>query len=186
MKKPATYEQLKALPTNQVGEIVAGELYASPRPAFGHAHVSSALGVELGGPFGRGRGGPGGWLILDEPELHLGGDVLVPDLGGWRRERMTKPPAPSEPFLTLAPDWACEVLSPSTARLDRVTKNRVYAREGVAYLWFVDPLARTLEVFGLRDGLWAELGAYEGTERVRAEPFDAVELELEALWAPEP
>src|SRR6476646_4505786 len=109
---PDTYADIEALPPNQVGEIVRGVLYANPRPASPHAAAASAVGEELGPPFKRGRGGPGGWVILDEPELHLGEDVLVPDLAGWRRERM--PELPRAAFFTLAPDWACEVLSPST------------------------------------------------------------------------
>jgi Uma2 family endonuclease len=180
--KPAGYDDLKALPDTVIGQIVDGELFAAPRPAFGHSRVTSVLGVEIGGPFDRGRGGPGGWWIIDEPELHLRQDILVPDLAGWRRERLPKPPAPSEPFLTLAPDWVCEVLSPSTASLDRVKKKHVYAREGVAYLWFIDPLARTLEILRLTDSQWLELNSYEGDAAVRAEPFDAIELDLSALW----
>ena len=176
----ATYDDLLRLPDNVIGEIVDGELIASPRPALPHSHATSALGGELLPPFGRGRGGPGGWWILDEPELHLGPDVLVPDLAGWRRERL--PTIPAEPFLALAPDWACEVLSPSTARLDRVRKLRVYAREGVGHVWLVDPAARTLEILR-RDGeAWVLAATHAEAERVRAEPFGAIELELAALW----
>jgi hypothetical protein len=88
-KTPATYADLEALPANMVGEILYGVLHAHPRPAPGHARASSRLGAELDGPFDRGRGGPGGWIILDEPELHLGPHVVVPDIAGWRRERLT-------------------------------------------------------------------------------------------------
>jgi Uma2 family endonuclease len=183
-RKPATYAELQALPETMIGQIVDGGLYASPRPAFGHARASSMFGGELVGPFDRGRGGPGGWWIIDEPELHLGSDVLVPDLAGWRRERMPVAPSPDAAFLTLAPDWVCEVLSPSTVSLDRVKKNHVYAREGGRHLWFVDPLARTLEIYRLENSRWLELGAYAGDERFRAEPFDAIELELSLLWLP--
>ncbi|MDC0707808.1 Uma2 family endonuclease [Stigmatella sp. ncwal1] len=179
----ATYEQLIALPENTVGQIIAGELIASPRPASDHATASSALGGELYGPFQRGRGGPGGWWIVDEPELHLGKDVLVPDLAGWRRARL--PTIPRVPYFSLVPDWVCEVLSPSTAGLDRVRKKHVYAREGVEFVWLVDPIGRTLEVFQLRDGRWLELGAWSGEESIRAPPFDAISLELGALWLPE-
>jgi Uma2 family endonuclease len=111
--RPATYADLEALPANQIGEIVRGVLYANPRPATLHARASSSLGGELYGPFDRGRGGPGGWIFLDEPELHFGEDVVVPDLAGWRRERL--PELPQTTFLTLPPDWLCEVLSASTA-----------------------------------------------------------------------
>ncbi len=136
--------------------------------------------MEIGGPFDRGRGGPGGWWILDEPELHFGADVLVPDLAGWRRERM--PQFPDAPWTELAPDWVCEVLSPGTRRLDLTDKRRLYAAAGVAHLWFVDPLARTLEAFALRDGAWALIAALKDDEDVQVPPFDAVTFPLSALW----
>lgn len=183
-KREATYEDLLALPENMVGQIIAGELIASPRPANDHATASSALGGELYGPFQRGRGGPGGWWIVDEPELHLGKDVLVPDLAGWRRTKL--PVVPRKPFFTLAPDWVCEVLSPSSVGIDRVRKKHIYAREGVEFVWLIDPVGRTLEAFQLREGRWLELGSWGDEDRVRVAPFEAIELELSALWLPEP
>ncbi|ATB44949.1 Uma2 family endonuclease [Corallococcus macrosporus] len=182
-KRPATYEDLIALPEHQVGQIIDGELIAQPRPASRHARASSALLAGLFTPFDLGQGGPGGWWILDEPELHFGADVLVPDLAGWRRDRM--PEVPDAPYFTLAPDWVCEVLSPSTAALDRSRKKRIYAREGVGHVWLVDPQARTLEVFRLSGGRWLEQGTWSEDERVRAEPFEAMELELGVLWLQE-
>ncbi|WP_425334860.1 Uma2 family endonuclease [Myxococcus stipitatus] len=179
-KRPATYEDLLALPEHVVGQIIDGELVVMPRPANPHAIANSRLQGELYGPFERGRGGPGGWQLVVEPELHFGRDVLVPDLAGWRRERL--PEVPPEPYFTLAPDWVCEVLSPSTEVVDRVKKKRIYAREGVEHIWLVNPNARTLEVFRLSGGQWVELGTYSGDERVRAEPFEALELELGVLW----
>lgn len=179
--RAATYADLEALPPNVVGELVGGELHVSPRPAAKHAAASSQLGGELYGPFGKGRGGPGGWIILDEPELHLGADALVPDLAGWRRARM--PELPDVAAFTLAPDWVAEVLSPSTARLDRVGKLPVYAREGVGHVWLIDPVAQTLEVFRLDGARYALVLTAGGDAVVRAEPFDAIELALPALWA---
>jgi Uma2 family endonuclease len=179
-KRRATYEDLSKVPDNLVAEIVDGELYASPRPAASHTLASSVLGADLVGAFQRGRGGPGGWWILDEPELHFGDDTLVPDLAGWRRERM--PSVPPVAFFTLAPDWICEVVSPATGRLDRVRKLPVYAREGVRHSWLVDPDARTLEVYRLDGRVWVLASAHGGDEVVRAEPFEAIELELHALW----
>ena len=170
------------MPPHVVGEIVDGELHVSPRPASPHARASSVLGGQLGGSFDWGGSGPGGWILLDEPELHLGPDVLVPDLAGWRRERM--PELPRAAFFTLAPDWVCEVISPSTARLDRVRKLRAYARERVHHVWLIDPDARTLEVYRLEGEHYVLLAQHEDDERVRAEPFDAIELELAALWIP--
>jgi Uma2 family endonuclease len=181
VEKPrATYEDLLKVPDNKVAEIVDGELYVSPRPAAPHALAASGLGVDLGGPFDRGRAGPGGWWIVDEPELHFGEDVLVPNLAGWRRERM--PEFPKTAFFTLAPDWVCEVLSPSTERLDRARKLRVYAREGVGHAWLLNPLARTLEVYRRAEQRWLILATHEADAIVRAEPFDAIELDLLPLW----
>jgi hypothetical protein len=181
-KKPATYEDIEALPVGWVGEILEDELVASPRPAMGHAHAAYGLSVALGGPFAFGNGGPGGWWILYEPELHLGRDILVPDLAGWRRERLPRPPSPEEPFMALAPDWVCEVLSPSTTTVDRTRKLPLYHREGVEHAWLVDPLARTLEVFRHEPSGWLLTSTHSGDEVVRAEPFDAVPLGLGALW----
>lgn len=178
---PATYDDLIAQPERVVAEIVDGELHASPRPSPRHAVAAFELGNSLGPPFGRGHGGPGGWLILAEPELHLGVDVLIPDLAGWRRERMTT--LPTTAFFTLAPDWICEVLSPSTEHLDRGQKLPIYARAGVAYAWLADPIARTLEAFERDDTGWVLLSCGRDTDVVRAAPFDAVPLELALLWS---
>lgn len=181
VKKPATYEDLRRVPDHMVAEILGGELYATPRPALRHAHAASVLGADIGGPFHRGRGGPGGWWILDEPELHLGADVLVPDVAGWRRSRL--PAIPDAAFLTVAPDWACEVISRSTEGLDRGKKLAVYAREGVSHVWLINPTSETLEVYALADGRWTLAATHVGAASVRAEPFDAIELDLSALWA---
>jgi Uma2 family endonuclease len=178
--RPATYDDLIALPDNLVAEIVAGELHASPRPALPHARAYSVLGRRIGGPYDDGVGGPGGWWIIDEPELHLGPDVLVPDLAGWQRSRM--PVFPTTAYVSLSPDWICEILSPSTAQLDRAKKLAIYARERVAHAWLVDPIARTLEVLRLESGRWLILATHAGSEAVRAEPFDQIELDLRSLW----
>jgi Uma2 family endonuclease len=181
LKKGATYDDLVRVPENFVAEMFDGELYASPRPAMPHARAASVLGVELGGPFDRGRNGPGGWLILDEPELHFGNDVLVPDLAGWRRERL--PSIPNDAYLTLAPGWVCEVVSPSTESIDRGKKLRIYARQGVTHAWLVDPLRQLLEVLALESGSLEQIEEHRGAVTVRARPFDAIELELQALWS---
>jgi Uma2 family endonuclease len=165
-----------------VRALIGGELRLSPRPAKPHAAAATALGEELGPPFKRGRGGPGGWILLFEPELHLGDDILVPDRAGWRRERMPILTT-EEPYFTLAPDWVCEVLSRSTSRSDRSEKLPIYARERVAHAWLVDPLDRMLEVLRLENGRWSILSVHRDDELVRAEPFDAIELELGVLWA---
>jgi len=186
-RRNATYEDLCRVPDRFVAEIVGGDLYTSPRPAAPHALAGSALNQDLG-PFARQRGsggGPGGWWVLYEPEVHLGADVLVPDLAGWRRERM--PVMPAVPYFELAPDWVCEVVSPGTARLDRVRKMPVYARERVRHLWLVDPSAQTLEVYRLDGARWLLVETCGGAVRVRAEPFDAIEIDLDRWWlAPAP
>lgn len=176
------YAQLAALPATMTGEIINGRLYAQPRPASSHALAGSGLGGELYGPYHRGRGGPGGWWILDEPEVHFIRDteVLVPDLAGWRRERM--PRLPRDHRFEIAPDWVCEILSPSTAKIDRVIKMPVYARYGVVYLWLVDPLAHTLEAFALRDERWTIIGLFQEQDVVSVEPFQDIALELSGLW----
>ncbi len=180
-KRGATYEDLLAVPGHRVAEIVRGVLITQARPGSRYAQASSALGGELFGPFRQGKGGPGGWILLDEPELHFHGDALVPDLAGWRRERM--PELPDAPAFQLAPDWVCEVLSPSTTALDRADKLPIYAREGVRHAWLVDPGAKTLEVLRLEGQNWLLIGTCSGDCGVRAEPFDAIELELGVLWA---
>jgi Uma2 family endonuclease len=178
----AIYEDLEALPENYVGEILFGVLHAHPRPALPHAEVASGLGGELRGPFHYGRGGPGGWIILDEPELHLGAepDVVVPDLAGWKRTRM--PVVPAQPFTSLAPDWVAEIVSASTEAVDRGEKMTIYAREQVAHAWLVDPLVRTLEIFRLDGETWRMIKTWHGDVKLRAEPFDDVELDLALLW----
>ena len=182
----AAYEDLIAVPDNLVAEIIDGELFTSPRPATPHARAASAIGSDLFGGFDGPPGGanrPGGWWILDEPELHLEEDVLVPDIAGWRIERM--PAIPNVVGITLVPDWVCEVISPSTGRLDRTRKMPVYAREGVTHLWLVDPLARTLEVYRLEAGRWAVVGSHGGDEASRVEPFEAITLDMGRWWMPE-
>ena len=180
-RREATYDDVRAAPEHLVAELIDGALHRHPRPAKPHANAATVLSEELGPPFRRGRNGPGGWILRFEPELHLRRDIVVPDLAGWRRTRMPSLDA-REPFFTLAPDWVCEVLSPSTERLDRREKLAIYRREGVAHVWLVNPLARTLEVLALGEAHYAVLDVFAGDERVRAAPFDAVELELGLLW----
>ena len=176
------YTQLETLPENLTGEIINGRLYAQPRPAGPHTQAGAGLGMDIGGAYHRGRGGPGGWWILDEPEIHFIRDteVLVPDLAGWRRERM--PRLPRDHRFEVVPDWVCEILSPSTAPKDRVTKMPVYARYGVPYLWLVDPLAHTLEAFALHDERWTVIGLFQEQDAVSVEPFTEIALELGGLW----
>jgi Uma2 family endonuclease len=168
------------VPEHLVAEIIDGELYTSPRPAVPHAIATGGLSADLIGPFDRGRGGPGGWWILVEPELHLSQNVLVPDVAGWRRVRV--PDLPRGAYLDIAPDWVCETISPSTERIDRGKKQAIYAREGVAHLWLLNPINETLESYRLEGGRWVLLATHAGDVNVAVEPFDAVALELWRLW----
>jgi Uma2 family endonuclease len=184
--KAATYEDLMKVPDHFVAEILDGELYATPRPALRHARASTTLGGDLTTRFdGPGGGGenPGGWWILDEPELHLQEDVVVPDIAGWRRERV--PTIPDAAWLDVAPDWVCEIISPRTESIDRGHKLRIYARECVVNLWLVNPIAKTLEVYRLSEDKWTLLRTYVNNEMVQAEPFEDVSLTMSRWWLPE-
>ena len=176
----ATYQDVLDAPAHRVAEIVDGTLYTHPRPAPPHTRASSVLGGKIGTPFDFDAGGPGGWWIMDEPELHLGEDVVVPDLAGWRRERM--PDLPDTAYFTLAPDWVCEVLSAFTRRLDLHGKRPVYAREGVRHLWLVDPADRTLEAFELHEGQSLLIASAKDHEPISIRPFDAITFSLGDLW----
>ena len=180
-RRRATYSEVLGVAEHLVAEIIDGDLVTSPRPASAHARAASSLGGELYGPFDRGKNGPGGWINLDEPELHLHGDVLVPDLAGWRRERM--PELPEAAAFELAPDWICEVLSPSTVARDRADKVPIYLRERVAFVWLVDPGNQTLEAFRFEGSAYRLLGTWRASATVKVEPFDSFELDLSALWA---
>ncbi|MBI3182795.1 MAG: Uma2 family endonuclease [Myxococcales bacterium] len=178
-KRLATYADLESVPEHQQGEIIGGELIVSPRPR-GRATVSAShLGGILIGPFRFGVGGPGGWVILYEPEIRIAGELAIPDLAGWRRERMPVVPETFE----MAPDWACEILSPSTEALDRGEKMPLYARWGVGHSWLIDASLKTIEVFRLDGGSWRVVGTFVGERKVRLEPFEAIELDLSLLWA---
>ncbi|AUX43773.1 hypothetical protein SOCE26_052280 [Sorangium cellulosum] len=183
---PEVEAAFQAAPEEMVAELLDGELFTFPRPARPHTRAASRLGRRLG-PFDDDPGTPGGWVILNEPELHLGPrpDKVVPDLAGWRRDRMPdalgSEDAPA--YYDVAPDWVCEVISPRTERVDRGKKMRIYRREGVRHAWLINPVAQTLEVYRLDDGRWSLLDTHEGDEAIRAEPFDAIELPLADLWA---
>lgn len=174
--RPATWDDLDQVPEGYIGEIVGGEIVVAPRPNEPHAHATSDLGVLLGGPFRLGIGGPGGWVFRDEPRIRFGEDIRVPDLAGWQAARWGTPPRKGP--LTVTPDWICEVLSPSTAADDRTVKLPLYARAAVRHVWLIDPDARTLEVLRLEGSSWLLAATFGGDARVRAEPFDAVELDL--------
>lgn len=180
-KKPATYADIEALPENMVGEILFGELHVHPRPATRHARAAWRLAGQLDGPFDRGIGGPGGWIFMPEPELHLGDHIVVPDIAAWRRERMKELPETS--FVELPPDWAAEILSPSTEQRDRTDKLGIYAEFGVGHAWYVNPIARTLEVLKLLEGGKYQIAAtYKDDDPIAASPFEAHTFPLDVLW----
>jgi Uma2 family endonuclease len=178
-RRQATYDDLAAVPAGLVAELIDGRLHTSPRPMNPHAMAASTLGALLAARFHLRDAHPGGWILLDEPELHLGEDVVVPDIAGWRRTRV---PRLEDTYCATPPDWVCEILSPSTERLDRLTKLRVYARVGVGHAWLIDPIARTLEVMTREGARWTMSDVHARHERVRAAPFDAVAIPLSHLW----
>lgn len=179
--REATYADLEAVPAHLVAEIIDGTLETHPRPRPRHAIAAAGLAGELAPPFGRGRGGPGGWIFMIEPELHFGRQVVVPDLAGWRRERLTS--EPDTAFIETPPDWVCEILSPSTRRLDRGPKRRIYSEAGVGHLWLLDPGEGVLEAFALTGSQWLLLGTVQRGEPVSLPPFDAVSFPLDDLFA---
>jgi Uma2 family endonuclease len=179
--RPATRADLEALPSNVKGEILKGVLYSQPRPRPGHMDVEGLLIDDLKSPYQRGRGGPGGWWILSEPGIELPGSPEVsPDVAGWRKERL--PELPRDRSITVVPDWVCEILSPATRGYDQRTKRPFYAEIGVSHLWYVDLEARTLAVSKLEDGRWLELGVHGEDDRVKAPPFEGVEIALAEWW----
>ncbi len=184
--RPATERDLEALPDDVTGHIVDGDVVVMPRPDAAHAGASSVLGAMLTFPFHLGRGGPGEWVLVDEPKIWFGRDLLVPDMAGWRKPRFVPP---RKGAYGVVPDWVCELLSPSTAAFDRGRKLPIYARSGVNHAWLIDPVARILEVFRRQGESWLLVATFTGNDVVRAEPFDAVELELSLIWVdlpPEP
>ena len=184
--RKATYQDVLDAPPHKVAEVIHGALHMQPRPAIPHARASSAMGAKIGPPFDYGDDddGPGGWWIIFEPELHIGEDIIVPDLAGWRRT--TLPTLPDAAFFEVAPDWACEIISPSTRKIDTGPKRDIYARESVSHLWFVDPRARTLEAFELKEGSWVLLTTLTDNAAVSVPPFDAISFQLGTLWPDNP
>jgi len=180
VEREATYEDLLRVPDDLIAELIGGELFASPRPQGRHGRATTALSAIMHTPFDRGINGPGGWWIMTEPEIHLGRDVFVPDVCGWRRE--TLPEFPPGPAVEIRPDWVCEIVSPRTARLDRIRKMPAYGGHGVPYFWIIDPELRTLEVFVLEGSRYSLTETHEGDDVVRVEPFQEIELSLADLW----
>jgi Uma2 family endonuclease len=179
-KKRATYDDLYSIPENMTGEIIDGELIVHPRPSRKHTFTASALDKKIGTPYQFGEGGPGGWIIIVEPEIQLGEHTMVPDLAGWKRERF--PIEEDTNWISVAPDWICEILSPSTYRLDKMKKMPIYADHGVGYFWLMDPLYRVLDTYRLESGKWVASGSFYEDDKVRAEPFQEIEFSLEDMW----
>ncbi len=182
--QPATYADLEKVPPHLVAEIIHGALETHPRPTPRHAMTSAEILGMLRNPFRLGSGGPGGWIFMNKPELHLGSNVLVPDIAGWRKERL--PALPDTPYMTTPLDWVCEILSPSTARLDQGPKRRIYGEFGVSFLWLLDPDTRVLEAYQLVSGKWMLLGTATGSGEVCLPPFDAISFSLDVLFPLDP
>lgn len=180
-KKKAIYDDLFSVPENMIGEIIDGELIVTPRPSVKHVYAASTLGMKIGSPYQLGDGGgPGGWVILVEPEVKLAEDVVVPDLAGWKKERY--PRSVETNWIAVSPDWVCEVLSPGTMRTDKIKKMPLYVRHNVGHIWLVDPVARMVEIFRLESGRWVVVAVYADHDRMRAEPFQEIEINLYDIW----
>ena len=183
VREHATYEDLLQVPENMIAELIDGEVYASPRPGYRHASAASELLTVLRWHLGRpGRGG--GWHLVFEPELHLADNVLIPDLAGWRVDRV--PLMPDTAAISIVPDWVCEVLSVSTARIDRGKKMPLYARHRVPYAWIVDLDLQVLEVKRLNGSVYEDAATFIGDGVVHAEPFEELEINLRDVWGPLP
>jgi Uma2 family endonuclease len=187
-RKRATYQDVLDAPPHLTAEVLDGELHLMPRPRRAHVRSASGLGSFLFGAFQVGAGGPGGWTILYEPELHLGPepDILVPDIAGWRDGRLVDSEEIDEPFITVVPDWVCEILSPGTLRVDRMKKMPIYRREKVPRVWLVDPRELTVEVFALAGDNYTLVGTFGGDDAVVAPPFDAVPIPPAFMWGKKP
>lgn len=181
LQTPDLYNQLTELPENLTGEILNGQLYTNPRPSGKHVSVATNLSIDIGSPYQRGKGGPGGWRILVEPEVHfvLDTEVVVPDVAGWRKERL--PEVPESHKFMVVPDWVCEIYSPSSENIDRKIKMPLYARFGVSYLWMVHPIQQTLEAFKLHNGNWQLQGAFENKDEICVEPFESISIKMHEL-----
>jgi Uma2 family endonuclease len=181
--KAATYADIEALPPHMTGEIAYGVLHTMGRPSPQHIRAAGGLNFSLSGPFDFGNDGPGGWVFLSEPELHLGPHVLVPDIAGWHRERL--PALPKTAWIEVAPDWVCEILSPSTRRFDRTDKFAIYATLEVKHCWYIDPIDKTLEVFARQGDKWLLDATFKDSDPVAAPPFEVHTFALDVLWMPE-
>lgn len=179
-KRTATYADIEALPEGVTGELIHGALHTQPKPSPRHMSVATALSGELASPFQKGRGGPGGWVFLMETEIKFGENILVPDIAGWRRERLTS--LPHTNWMTVRPDWICEATSPATALRDRHYKRDIYGLAGVPHYWIIDPRARLLEVFQLENKKWTLFGTYSAGSDVAAPPFEAYSFPMDVLW----
>ncbi len=180
-KTRASYEDLYGIEENAIGQIIDGELIVTPRPSRRHSLAANVLSTEITSSYYLGgTRGPGGWIILFEPEIKLSEDILVPDLAGWKEDRL--PWEEEHNWISVPPDWVCEIISASSVRVDRIKKSSIYAGEGIPYLWLIDPRYRTLETFKLESGRWLVLGTFADDDKVRAEPFQEAEIELGRLW----
>jgi Uma2 family endonuclease len=183
-RKLATIDDLLALPEDARAELIDGVIVPKEAARTRHNYSQAALIEELRGPFQRGRGGPGGWWILPEQMVRISEHRSArADLAGWRHERLASPPW-DDRVIDVAPDWVCEILSPSNEGHDRITKADYYTTIGVPYYWLVNPSERILEAYELRDRLWVRTGAYGDTAVARIAPFEAIELDVGALFPP--
>ena len=181
-RDPKSISDWIALPDTARVELIDGELVEKAAPTFEHGMAQGRTVGAIGGAYNRRLGGPrglGGWWIVTEVDIVLDGHGYRPDISGWKRERALAPP--SERPVALRPDWICEIVSESNRATDTVTKLRRYHQAGVPHYWILDQLDGTLTVHRhMTDGYLVALRAGRD-ERVRAEPFEAIELQVSLL-----
>lgn len=175
--RPATTADLLALPDRPRHEVIAGNLVQKLLPSPRHGFRQGEFLMEVGGPYQRGRGGPGGWWFGSEITCGLTAtDTFLPDIAGWRRDNLPAPP--EGPVCRVRPDWVCEILSPSDPGRDLRDKLAGYHRGGVPHYWIVDPERDLLTVHRWAEEAYLVVHVCELGPEVRAEPFDAVPLDL--------
>jgi Uma2 family endonuclease len=182
---PANAADLAALDERVRAEVIRGVVVEKAAPSFEHGDAQSSLAAALKDPFQRQRGGPGGWWIATDVEIELEvHEVYRPDLVGWRRERMSERPR-GRP-IRVRPDWVCEVLSPSNAEYDLGAKLFTYHRSAIPQYWIADPEHATLTVYRATEHGYVVVSSAGRGDRVRAEPFEAIEIAIEELFGGAP
>lgn len=181
---PGGWEQFEGWPEEPSTEAAAPPSVPEPQMSLSRVLATSILGGLLVGPFQLGLGGPGGWLILDKPEIHFDEDVLIPDLAAWSAGRAPRPT--EELYTTIIPDWVCEIDTACTEGRSFSQRMNAYARAGVRFMWLLDSDLKNIDLLTLNSqSQWALNGAYSismGHRRIRGAPFDSIEIDIATLF----